>query len=66
MIALSAPPQRIISLSPGATAMLFALFLPRGVWGTVEARWQVHVLPVGYVLREVVAHGDGPSPTGEA
>jgi branched-chain amino acid transport system permease protein len=35
----------------GATAITFALFIPRGVWGTIEARFHLHLLPVGYVLR---------------
>src|SRR5262245_57702692 len=35
----------------GMTAMLFALFLPRGIWGTIEDRFGVHLLPVGYRLQ---------------
>lgn len=35
----------------GATAIAFALFLPRGLWGTVERRFQVRLLPVGHTLR---------------
>lgn len=35
----------------GGTALIFALFLPRGVWGTVEDRLHVRLLPVGYRLR---------------
>jgi branched-chain amino acid transport system permease protein len=38
----------------GVTAIAFALFLPRGLWGTFEARLQLRLLPVGYVLREAV------------
>jgi branched-chain amino acid transport system permease protein len=34
----------------GATAILFALFLPRGVWGTVQDRLHVQLLPLGYSL----------------
>lgn len=34
----------------GATALVFALFLPRGLWGTFAARFDVHLLPVGYRL----------------
>ena len=34
----------------GATALLFALFLPRGLWGLVEARSGLRLLPVGYRL----------------
>ena len=36
----------------GATAALFALFLPRGLWGTVEERLGVRLLPVGYRVVE--------------
>jgi branched-chain amino acid transport system permease protein len=35
----------------GAIALLFALLLPRGIWGTIESRWGVRLLPVGYRLR---------------
>lgn len=35
----------------GATAIAFALFLPRGLWGTVESRFHLRLLPLGYVLR---------------
>jgi len=37
----------------GATAIGFALFLPRGLWGTVQARWQLRLLPLGHVLHVV-------------
>jgi branched-chain amino acid transport system permease protein len=32
----------------GLVAVLFALFLPRGIWGAVEGRFGVRLLPVGY------------------
>jgi branched-chain amino acid transport system permease protein len=35
----------------GITAIAFALLLPRGLWGTVESRWHIQLLPVGYSLR---------------
>ncbi len=35
----------------GAVAILFALFLPRGLWGEIEARFGLRLLPVGYRLR---------------
>ena len=35
----------------GATAIVFALFLPRGIWGTIEDRFGLRLLPVGYRLR---------------
>jgi branched-chain amino acid transport system permease protein len=35
----------------GAAAILFALFLPRGIWGTIEDRFGLRLLPVGYRLR---------------
>jgi branched-chain amino acid transport system permease protein len=39
----------------GAAAILFALFLPRGIWGTIEDRFGIRLLPVGYQLRGVKA-----------
>lgn len=36
----------------GATAALFALLLPRGLWGTVEERFGLRLLPVGYQVVE--------------
>jgi branched-chain amino acid transport system permease protein len=35
----------------GVVAILCALLLPRGVWGTVQERFGVRVLPVGYRVR---------------
>lgn len=35
----------------GAAAILFALFLPRGLWGGFEERFGVRLMPVGYFLR---------------
>jgi branched-chain amino acid transport system permease protein len=40
----------------GATAVAFALFLPRGLWSLVKDRSDVQLLPVGYHLRR-----DGPA-----
>lgn len=40
----------------GATAIAFALFLPQGIWGLVERRLRVQLLPVGYHL-----HRRGPA-----
>ncbi|HEY4956978.1 MAG TPA: branched-chain amino acid ABC transporter permease [Caldimonas sp.] len=36
----------------GTTAMLFALLLPRGLWGEVERRTGWRLLPIGHRLRE--------------
>ena len=36
----------------GATAVVFALYLPRGLWGSLEERFGLRLLPVGYRLRE--------------
>jgi branched-chain amino acid transport system permease protein len=45
----------------GTTAALFALVLPRGLWGTVEERLGLRLLPVGYRVEKQ----DGePKPTG--
>jgi branched-chain amino acid transport system permease protein len=48
----------------GGAALLFALFLPRGLWGFVEARFGLRLLPVGRWLRieEAVPAG---APAGE-
>ena len=37
-------------ISLGAAAMFFALFLPRGIWGLLESRFALRLLPVGYRL----------------
>jgi branched-chain amino acid transport system permease protein len=34
----------------GATALVFALLLPRGIWGALERRTGLRLLPVGYRL----------------
>jgi branched-chain amino acid transport system permease protein len=35
----------------GMTALVFSLFLPKGIWGYVEDRFHVLLLPVGYRVR---------------
>ncbi len=35
----------------GAAALLFSLFLPRGIWGVLTDRFGIALLPVGYRLR---------------
>ena len=45
----------------GAAAILFALLLPRGIWGTVEERFGIRLLPVGYWLRGVRPRGAAAS-----
>jgi branched-chain amino acid transport system permease protein len=35
----------------GAVAVLFALFLPRGLWGTLEDKTGIRIAPLGYRLR---------------
>jgi branched-chain amino acid transport system permease protein len=35
----------------GGIAIAFALFVPRGVWGTIQDRFNLQLLPVGYRLR---------------
>jgi branched-chain amino acid transport system permease protein len=35
----------------GGVALLFSLFLPRGIWGWIERRFDISLLPVGYRLR---------------
>jgi branched-chain amino acid transport system permease protein len=47
----------------GATALIFALLFPRGIWGWIENRTSLRLLPVGYRLR--FASPDG-APTSES
>ena len=35
----------------GATALIFALLFPRGIWGWVEDSTSLRLLPIGYRLR---------------
>ena len=35
----------------GAAAVLFSLLLPKGIWGELERRWSLRLLPVGYRLK---------------
>jgi branched-chain amino acid transport system permease protein len=41
----------------GAAAMFFALFVPRGIWGTIQDRYDVRLLPVGYRLHGLTPPG---------
>ena len=41
----------------GATALIFALLFPRGIWGWVEDRTSLRLLPVGYRLRSASPEG---------
>jgi branched-chain amino acid transport system permease protein len=34
----------------GAVAILFAIFVPRGIWGSLEQRFHLRLLPLGYRL----------------
>ena len=35
----------------GVLAIGFSLLAPRGIWGAVEGRWALRLLPIGYHLR---------------
>ena len=35
----------------GASALVFSLFMPQGIWGYVSNRYSLHLLPVGYRIR---------------
>ena len=41
----------------GVVAILFALLLPRGLWGTVEERFGIQLMPVGYRIRGLLGLG---------
>ena len=46
----------------GAVALLFSLFLPRGIFGTLEQRFSLRLLPLGYrvILPGLRGTGAGP------
>lgn len=46
----------------GAAALVFALFLPRGLWGTLEDRFGLRLLPLGYRVRIAPPAGSAASP----
>jgi branched-chain amino acid transport system permease protein len=35
----------------GVIAVIFSLALPKGIWGAIEAKFGLHLLPIGYRLR---------------
>ena len=44
----------------GATAVVFALYVPRGLWGTIEERFGVRLLPVGYRVKQCESGASSP------
>jgi len=47
----------------GVVALAFALFIPRGIYGFLETRFGLRLLPVGYFLNfSTSAAGRQPSP----
>jgi len=40
----------------GAVALGFALYLPRGIWGAIEQRFGLRLLPVGYIVARDSSH----------
>ena len=49
----------------GAAALVFALALPRGIWGWVEDKTALRLLPVGYRVRFLAERGAAPAPPSE-
>jgi branched-chain amino acid transport system permease protein len=43
----------------GLVAIVFSLLIPRGIWGEVERRWGVRLLPVGYRVVDRSPHASG-------
>lgn len=41
----------------GATALMFSLLLPRGLWGEIETRFHLNLLPIRYRLRVTAPAG---------
>jgi branched-chain amino acid transport system permease protein len=50
----------------GATALIFALLFPRGIWGWIEDRTSLRLLPVGYRLRFASPDGTATRASGGA
>ncbi len=50
----------------GAIAVLFALFLPKGVWSLIADRFHIQLLPVGYRLSSRIQPRGGDEGTTEA
>jgi branched-chain amino acid transport system permease protein len=47
----------------GMVALLFSLFLPRGIWGWLDDRHVLQLLPVGYRLTGITSvDGRRPEP----
>jgi branched-chain amino acid transport system permease protein len=46
----------------GATAVVFALYLPRGLWGALEERFGIRLLPVGYRVTTPAPASGEPAP----
>ena len=46
----------------GGTALVFSLLLSRGLWGAIDDRFQLRLLPVGYRLTDRRDGGDGILP----
>ena len=47
----------------GGSALLFSLFVPRGIWGTISDRFGIQLMPVGYRLTNLTSR---PAPTRDA
>lgn len=43
----------------GASAIVFALFLPRGIWGILEEKSGLRFMPVGYRVRRAAIETEG-------
>lgn len=48
----------------GAAAVIFALFLPRGIWGSLEQNFGIRLLPIGYRLRMLASDLPSGEPEG--
>ena len=47
----------------GLVALIFSLFLPKGIWGYIEDRFHILLLPVGYRIRApIVTSGESAHP----
>jgi branched-chain amino acid transport system permease protein len=45
----------------GLAAVIFSLYFPRGIWGTIEQRFGISLLPIGYKLKIINVIPDSKS-----
>lgn len=42
----------------GLAAVIFSLYFPKGIWGAIEQRFGITLLPIGYKLNIITNSGE--------